>query len=132
MSTWKSQTDVLLCPDLMLLLPDEVGPQKKCEEAGSTARCQELGKWLAPSKGGTGQRWAQGVLFEHEQVGGRSGRAGTGAARKDRNGPSKVSWTNCLSAVVTSARKYQAAFSHLCPQLGQKIVTIVFFLRMAS
>lgn len=53
-------------------------------------------------------------VFEHEQTGVGSGRAGTAPARKDRNGPSRVSWSNCLAATITSTRKHQAAFRKVC------------------
>lgn len=50
------------------------------------------------------------ALLGHEQAGGRSGRTGTAPARKDSDGPSRVSWSNCLAATVTSTRKHQTAF----------------------
>lgn len=100
MSIWESQKHVL-CPDLMLFSPEEVGPWKKCEEPGS-AVLLGTGKALGSQKRSHRPEVASAALFEHEQTGGRSGRAGTAPARKDRNGPSRVSWSKYLAATVPS------------------------------
>lgn len=65
----------------------------------------------------TGQRWAQGAQLEHEQTGGRSGRADNAPATKASDGPSRVSWSNCLVATAPSTRKHQVAFRKVCLSL---------------
>lgn len=41
-------------------------------------------------------------------------------------GPSRLSWSNCLAATVTSTRKHQAAFRKVClsPLTPQKMASL--------